>query len=95
MANRDVVLITILSNLGKMFPLICYSKEATFKKRLALSISTSSQGMFGADVLVVSMNYGLAETTINVSLLSLALDLLLTRVFIAKVKKILEKKPCY
>lgn len=86
---------SLLSNLGKMFPLICYSKEAMFKKRLALSISISSRDMFGAGVLILSMNYGLVGTTITVSLLSLALDLLLTRVFIAIVKKLDEKKPCF
>lgn len=47
-----VALVTILSNLGKMFPFFCYRKEATIRERLALSIA-----MFPGGVLVVSMGY--------------------------------------
>ena len=87
-----VVLITVLSNIGKMFPLICYRKEATVRERLALSISMFPRGEVGAGVLVISMSYGLIGTAITVATLSLALNLLLTGVFIAIVKKLLEKK---
>lgn len=87
-----VVLITVLSNLGKMFPLFCYRKEATMRERLALSISMFPRGEVGAGVLVISMSYGLMGTAITVATLSLALNLLLTGVFIAIVKKLLEKK---
>jgi hypothetical protein len=31
-----VVLITVLSNIGKMFPAFCYRQEATLRERLAL-----------------------------------------------------------
>jgi Kef-type K+ transport system membrane component KefB len=87
-----VALITVLSNIGKMFPLICYRKEATVRERLALSISMFPRGEVGAGVLVVSMSYGLLATAITVATLSLALNLLLTGVFIAIVKKLLENK---
>ncbi len=88
-----VVLITVLSNIGKMFPLICYRKEAAVRERLALSISMFPRGEVGAGVLVISMSYGLIGTAISVATLSLALNLLLTGVFIAIVKKLLEEKP--
>lgn len=87
-----VILITVLSNLGKMFPLFCYRKEATVRERLALSISMFPRGEVGAGVLVVSMGYGLAGTALTVATLSLTLNLLLTGVFIAIVKKLLENK---
>jgi len=87
-----VILITVLSNIGKMFPLICYRKEATVRERLALSISMFPRGEVGAGVLVISMSYGLIGTAITVATLSLALNLLLTGGFIAIVKKLLEKK---
>lgn len=90
-----VVLITVLSNIGKMFPILCYRKEATVRERLALSISMFPRGEVGAGVLVVSMSYGIIGTAVTVATLSLALNLLLTGVFIAIVKKLLEKKPCY
>lgn len=87
-----VLLITVLSNIGKMFPLFCYRKEATVRKRLALCISLFPRGEVGAGVLVVSISYGVVGTAITVATLSLVLNLLLTGVFIAIVKKLIEHK---
>lgn len=84
-----VVLVTILSNLGKMFPFFCYRKEATIRERLALSIAMFPRGEVGAGVLVVSMSYGLGGIALTVAVLSLALNLLLTGVFIIAVKKLI------
>jgi Kef-type K+ transport system membrane component KefB len=84
-----VVLVTILSNLGKMFPFFCYRKEATIRERLALSIAMFPRGEVGAGVLVVSMGYGLGGIALTVAVLSLALNLLLTGVFIIAVKKLI------
>jgi len=84
-----VVFVTILSNLGKMFPFFCYRKEATIRERLALSIAMFPRGEVGAGVLVVSMSYGLGGIALTVAVLSLALNLLLTGVFIIAVKKLI------
>lgn len=84
-----VALVTILSNLGKMFPFFCYRKEATIRERLALSIAMFPRGEVGAGVLVVSMGYGLGGTALTVAVLSLALNLLLTGIFIIAVKKLI------
>lgn len=84
-----VVLVTILSNLGKMFSFFCYRKEATIRERLALSIAMFPRGEVGAGVLVVSMGYGLGGIALTVAVLSLALNLLLTGVFIIAVKKLI------
>lgn len=84
-----VVAITLLSNLGKMFPILCYRKEATIRERLALSIGMFPRGEVGAGVLVVSISYGLGGTALTVAVLSLALNLLMTGLFIAAVKKLL------
>lgn len=84
-----VVLITVLSNLGKMFPLFCYRKEATIRERLALSIAMFPRGEVGAGVLVLSMGYGLGGVALTVAILSLALNLLLTGVFIVALKKLI------
>jgi hypothetical protein len=81
--------VTILSNLGKMFPFFCYRKEATIRERLALSIAMFPRGEVGAGVLVVSMGYGLGGIALTVAVLSLALNLLLTGVFIIAVKKLI------
>lgn len=72
-----------------MFPFFRYRKEATIRERLALSISMFPRGEVGAGVLVVSMGYGLGGTALTVAVLSLALNLLLTGVFIIAVKKLI------
>ncbi len=84
-----VALVTILSNLGKMFPFFCYRKEATIRERLALSIAMFPRGEVGAGVLVVSMGYGLGGIAVTVAVLSLAINLLLTGAFIIAVKKLI------
>lgn len=88
---EHVFLITVLSNIGKMFPVLCYREEATVRERLALSISMFPRGEVGAGVLVVSMGYGLGGEVLTVAAFSLALNLLLTGLFIVVVKKLLEK----
>ncbi len=88
-----VLILTILSNLGKCFPLFCYSKEASLKERLALSIAMFPRGEVGAGVLLVSIGYGITGLPITVATLSLALNLLLTGVFITVIMKLIKTKP--
>ncbi len=78
----NVVLITILSNIGKMFPSLCYRKEASVRERLALSVSMFPRGEVGAGILLVTLDYGIKASAINVAALSLALNLVLTGLFI-------------
>ena len=80
-----VVGLTLLSNIGKCFPLFCYRKEVPLKERLALSIAMFPRGEVGAGVLLVSIGYGLSGVSIGLAGLSLALNLLLTGVFISVV----------
>lgn len=89
LVGLHVVLVTLLSNLGKMFPFFCYKKEATIRERLALSIAMFPRGEVGAGVLVVSIGYGLSGIALKVAVLSLALNLLLTGVFIIAIKKLI------
>lgn len=83
-----VAALTLLSNLGKMFPAFCYRREASPSERLALAIGMFPRGEVGAGVLVVSLGYGLGGAALTAAVLSLALNLLLTGVFIAAVKRL-------
>lgn len=80
--------ITLLSNLGKMVPFVCY-RERPWRERLALAISMFPRGEVGAGVLVISLGYGVRGPIITVAVLSLALNLMLTGLFILAVKKLL------
>ncbi|MCB9833134.1 MAG: sodium:proton antiporter [Planctomycetes bacterium] len=85
-----VLAVSLLANLGKMFPLFCYRREAVWKERLALSIGMWPRGEVGAGVLVVSLGYGIGGPVLTVALLSLALNLVATGLFIVLVRRLLD-----
>ncbi len=85
-----VLLLTILSNIGKCFPLLCYRKSMTFKERLALSVAMFPRGEVGGGVLVVSLSYGVGGMPATAAALSLALNLLMTGLFIVIVKRLVN-----
>jgi len=86
-----VAALTVLINLGKMFPLLCYRREAHWKERLALAIALWPRGEVGAGVLIVSLSFGIGGPIVTVALLCLALNLILTGVFIVAVKRLVTK----
>jgi Kef-type K+ transport system membrane component KefB len=88
-----VLAVTLISNIGKMVPLFCYSGEATLRERLALCIGMWPRGEVGAGVLVISLGFGIAGASLTVAVLSLALNLLCTGLFIVAVKKLLVPAP--
>lgn len=90
-----VLLVTLISNLGKMFPAFCYRKEAHWRERLAVAVGMWPRGEVGAGVLVISLSYGIGGPIVTVAMLSLALNLLLTGVFIYFVKRLTEPLPAY
>ena len=85
-----VLIVTIISNLGKMFPVLCYKKEASFKERLALSISMFPRGEVGAGVILISLSYGISGPIVTIAMLSLALNLIFTGFFIYIVKRLIK-----
>lgn len=85
-----VLVVTILANLGKMFPAFCYRKEASWRQRLAVAIGMWPRGEVGAGVLVVSISYGIGGPIVVISMLCLALNLVLTGVFILIIKRLLK-----
>jgi hypothetical protein len=88
MMALHVVLLTVLCNLGKMYPAFCYRREAPGSARLALAIGMWPRGEVGAGVLVASLSYGLGGPLIASAMLCLALNLLLTGVFIVMIRKL-------
>lgn len=88
-----VLILTILSNLGKMFPSLCYRNEASLRERIALSVAMFPRGEVGAGVLLLAIHYDLDRWTITVGGLSLMLNLLLTGVFILVIFRLI--KPIY
>lgn len=85
-----VLLLTLISNLGKCFIVFCYKKEASFKLRSALSVAMFPRGEVGAGVLLIALSHGLGGIAASLAVLSLALNLLLTGGFIAIVINLMK-----
>ena len=83
-----VVALTVVISLGKLFPVLCYRREAHWKERLALAIALWPRGEVGAGVLIVSLSFGIGGPIVTVALLCLALNLILTGAFIVAVKRL-------
>jgi len=84
-----VLMVTLLSNLGKMFPALCYRREASLRERFALAIGMWPRGEVGAGVLVLSLSYGINGSVMLVAMLCLAVNLLCTGFFIAIIKRLI------
>jgi hypothetical protein len=87
-----VLAITALSNLGKMFPALCYRRDAGRRERLALAIGMFPRGEVGAGMLVLSVYYGIAGPALTVAVLSLALNLLCSGLCVLVIKRLVADK---
>ena len=88
--GMHVFFITLLSNIGKMFPAFMYKEEASLRERLAVAIAMFPRGEVGAGVLIISISHGISGMVVTVAVLSLCFNLLLTVFFIWAVKKLLR-----
>jgi Kef-type K+ transport system membrane component KefB len=88
-----VAVLTLLCNLGKMFPALCYRRESGRNERLALAVSMFPRGEVGTGVLVISLAYGISGVFVTVATLSLALNLICTGLFIVLVKWLMARGP--
>jgi len=95
-----VLLITIVSNIGKCVPMMAYRDAATPCERLALSIGMFPRGEVGIGVLLVSLEIfrqqnildsSAVQQSMTIGALSLALNLALTGVFIMAVTRLVRK----
>lgn len=86
-----VIMLTILANLGKLFPMLCYKKEASLRERAALSIAMWPRGEVGAGVLMIATQYQLPPIALELAGLSLTLNLALSGAFIYLVIWLMKK----
>jgi Kef-type K+ transport system membrane component KefB len=87
-----VICITLLMNIGKLAPIFFYKKEASFRERAAIAISMMPRGEMGAGILAIALGHGIKHLMAQVAALSLALNLLLTGLFIWIVMWLLKGK---
>ena len=82
-----VVLVTLLSNLGKLAPMLFY-RDRSLKERLALSIGMFTRGEVGAGVIFIALGYHIGGPILLISVLTLVFNLILTGGFVLIVKRL-------
>ena len=82
-----VLIVSFLSNLGKLFPVFFY-RDRKFSERLALSIGMFTRGEVGAGVIFIALGYNLGGPALIISVLTIVLNLILTGIFVLWVKKL-------
>ena len=90
MIAYHVVIVSILSNVGKLFPVFFY-RDRKFSERLALSIGMFTRGEVGAGVIFIALGYNLGGPALVISVLTIVLNLILTGIFVLWVKKLALK----
>lgn len=85
-----VVVVSLLSNIGKLMPLAFY-RDRKFSERLALSIGMFTRGEVGAGVIFIAISYSLGGPLLLISVLTIVLNLILTGGFVMLVKKLALK----
>ena len=80
-----VLVVTILSNLGKLAPMLFY-RDRSLTERLALSVGMFTRGEVGAGVIFIALGYNIGGPILLISILTLVLNLILTIGFVYLVK---------
>lgn len=85
-----VIIVTILSNIGKLYPLLHY-RDRKITERLAISIGMFTRGEVGAGVIFIAIGYNIGGPLLAISVLTLVLNLVLTGFFIVLVRRLALK----
>ena len=82
-----VVVISLLSNIGKLTPMLFY-RDHSLKERLALSVGMFTRGEVGAGVIFIALGYHIGGPILLISVLTLVFNLILTGGFVLIVKRL-------
>ena len=85
-----VLMVTILSNLGKLAPMLFY-RDRSLTERLALSVGMFARGEVGAGVIFIAIGYNIGGPVLLISILTLVVNLILTIGFVYLVKHLALK----
>ena len=82
-----VLIVSFLSNIGKLFPLFFY-RDRRKRERLALSIGMFTRGEVGAGIIFIALGYNLGGPALMISVLTIVFNLILTGIFVGWVEKL-------
>ena len=82
-----VIIVSLLSNVGKMLPIFFY-RDRLLEERLSLSVAMFTRGEVGAGIIFIAVSYNIGGPALIISVLTLALNLILTGGFVVLVKQL-------
>ena len=82
-----VLIVSFLSNIGKLFPLFFY-RDRRKRECLALSIGMFTRGEVGAGIIFIALGYNLGGPALMISVLTIVFNLILTGIFVVWVEKL-------
>lgn len=82
-----VLIVSLLSNIGKLFPLFFYHDRRK-RERLALSIGMFTRGEVGAGIIFIALGYNLGGPALMISVLTIVFNLILTGIFVVWVERL-------
>ena len=82
-----VLIVSFLSNIGKLFPLFFY-RDRRKRERLALSIGMFTRCEVGAGIIFIALGYNLGGPALMISVLTIVFNLILTGIFVVWVEKL-------
>ena len=85
-----VLMVTLLSNLGKLAPMLFY-RDRSLTERFALAVGMFTRGEVGAGVIFIALGYNIGGPVLLISVLALVLNLILTMGFVYVVKRLALK----
>lgn len=83
-----VVVCSLLMNVGKMFPALCYRSEVNLKTRLALAIGMMPRGEVCAAIIVNAIALGVTGDAVTIAVCCLAVNMTCVSGFIFSVKQL-------
>ena len=82
-----VLVVTVLSNLGKLYPLLHY-RDRKISERLAIAFGMFTRGEVGAGIIFIAIGYNIGGPLLAISVLTIVSNLILTGFFIVVVRKL-------
>ena len=82
-----VLIVSFLSNIGKLFPLFFY-RDRRKRERLALSIGMFTRGEVGAGIIFIALGYNLGGPALMISVLTIVFNLILSGILVVWVEKL-------
>lgn len=85
-----VIMCSILMNVGKLFPALCYRKEVSLRTRVSLAVAMMPRGEVCAGIIVNAIALGIEGAAITIAVFCLALNMMMVSGFIFIVRRLPE-----